>query len=894
MAVRNLNCIFRPRHVAVIGASDAPGRLGQTVLRNLISSGLAAEVYPVNPHRQSVLSLRAYPTLAALPVVPDLAVVCTPAATIAGLVRECGELGVGGMIVFAAGFRETGDAGRALEQQVREEAARFDGLRMIGPNCLGVIVPGMGLNASFAAGMPAPGKIAFISQSGALCTSVLDWALEQQIGFSHFVSIGNMLDVGFADLLDYLAADDQTEAAVLYVESIRNAREFMSAARAFARHKPIVACKSGRFAESASAAASHTGALAGVDAVYEAAFQRAGIERVFNVEDIFDCANLLARQPLPVGPRLAIVTNAGGPGVLATDALIEGGGRLAKLADSTLADLNAQLPPYWSHGNPIDVLGDAPPERFATAVRLALADPGVDAVLVVLTPQAMTNPTATAEALVPFARTPQKPILAAWMGGRAVAAGEQVLRLAGVPAYPFPEPAVRAFLHLASYGRNRELLYETPRDRPLAFDHDRAKLQALRDAVLVGKTGILGEEPSKLLLAAYGVPVAAPVAAYSAAEAEQAAIRAGFPVVLKILSPDITHKTDVGGVVLNLKNGAEVRQAFDRIAASVKAHRPDARIDGVTVQPMISAASGVELILGARQDPVFGAVILIGIGGVTAELLQDRALGLPPFNERLARRMLESLRTWPLLSGYRGRPGVDLDRLIDVLMRFSFLIADCPEILEMDVNPLLATADGLIALDARVVAGVSPLAHEKFPFAHLAIRPYPGEFTRKAVLKDGAAITLRPIKPEDEPLWQELLNNCSARSLWFRFRHLFKNTSHEVAARYCYLDYDRELALVAEIESAGQRRLLGVGRLAADADHQNAEYAVLVADEFQEKGLGNLLTEACLDIARRWGVRELYGETTIDNPRMIALFKRHGFELTSPGDLQSIVARKSL
>jgi acetyltransferase len=897
--IRNLDKIFKPQRIAVIGASDQPGKVGYTVLHNLISAGFPGVVYPVNANRESVQGIQAYPHLSALPHPADLAVICTPASTVPDVVRQCGEVGTLGAIIISAGFREVGAEGRDLERRIRGEAAKFDGLRIIGPNCLGIIAPGRRLNASFAAATPPAGRIAFLSQSGALCTSVLDWALDKGIGFSYFVSVGNVLDVGVGDLVDYFGADPDTDSIVLYVESIDQTRQFMSAARAFARRKPIVAYKAGRFAAAAKAAASHTGAMAGVDAVYEAAFQRAGVVRVTEVDDLFDCAELLGRRRVPKGPRLAILTNAGGPGVMATDALLDRQGVLATLPDALLAKLNGLLPSCWSHGNPVDILGDAPPERFAAALKLLLADPAVDTVLVILTPQAMTDPTGAARAVGEVAAKAAKPVLAVWMGGRAVREGVQRLNDIGVPTYVTPWHAVRAFMYLVSYARNQEVLCETPRELPLGMEFDRAAArQQFEAAVRRASPGIdpliLAEDDSKELLAAYGIPTTIPVRADSAVAAVDVARTIGFPVVLKIASPDITHKTDVGGVALNLADDGQVAGAFERIVASAKATRPDARIEGVTVQRMVAVPDAFELILGSKQDPVFGAVILAGMGGVTAELFQDRALELPPLNERLARRMLESLRSWPLLTGYRGRAAAKLDALVETLVRFSYLVADYPEIAELDINPLLATPDGVLALDARVVVDRQKAAEPLRRFAHLAIRPYPEEYERVIELVDGARVLLRPIKPEDEPLWHELLAACSVESLWSRFRYLFKETTHEMAARFCFIDYDRELAIVAELEEAGRRMLAGVVRLVADPDHDQAEYALLVGDPWQGRGLGSRLTDYALEIARDWKVRRLTAETSPANARMLAIFKYRGFELDYRVAPDVVIARRSL
>ncbi len=892
MSTLNLDKIFDPRRVAVIGASDTPTSVGYTVLRNLIGSGFRGVVYPVNPKRESVQGIQAYKDVASLPHAPDLAVICTPGSTVPSLIRNLGEAGTRGIVIISAGFREIGEEGRKLEQKVREEQAKYDGMRILGPNCLGIIVPGISLNASFAAATPKKGHIGFISQSGALCTSVLDWAIDEGIGFSYFVSVGNMLDVSMADLIDYFGSATETQSIILYIESITEAREFMSAARAFARTKPIVAYKAGRFAQSAQAAASHTGAMAGVDAVYEAAFQRAGIERIFQIEDMFDVAELLARHQPAKGDRLAIITNAGGPGVMTTDALIDRDGELAVLSDETIAKLNEVLPPFWSHNNPIDVLGDAPPDRYAKALEIVLQDKGVDAVLVILTPQAMTDSTGTAHAVGQAAARAHKPILAAWMGGSTVDEGTRVLNAAGIPTYNTPEKAVRAFMHLVTYARNLSMLHETPRDIPVAFKLDRQRLRTVFDTILTEGSDVLSENVSKAFLEAYEIPVTKPYLARSAEDAVEVAHRIGYPVVMKIHSPQITHKTDVGGVVLNLSSDDAVRQTYDRITKAAAERRPDAQILGVTVQKMVTYPNSFELILGTKKDPVFGAVIMVGMGGVAAEVFRDRALAMPPLNEALARRALESLKSWPLLRGYRGKPAVNIDRLIEILMRFSYLVADYPEIKELDVNPLLVTPHEVIALDARVVVDRELAVHGVRPYAHLAIRPYPDEFVAERKLKDGTPVTLRPIKPEDEPLWHDLLANCSTQSLWFRFSYLFKQTTHEMAARYCFIDYDREMGIVAEVEENGERKLIGVGRLVADVNHEAAEYAVIVVDRWHGHGLGGALTDYCLEIAQRWGVKKVVAETSKENARMLATFRNRGFVFNDEQEQDVVLVSK--
>jgi len=889
LSIFNLDKILRPERIAVVGASDDPSSVGFAVFRNLRRS-FEGEVLPVNRSRSNVQGVHAHPSVGDLLDRPDLAVVCTPAPSVAGVIRDCGAAGIPGVIVISAGFGERGPAGKALEVEVLEAARRFEGLRIIGPNCLGVIFPRSGLNATFAGVMPKDGRVAFVSQSGAVCTSVLDWAQEEEIGFSCFVSIGNMIDVDFGDLIDYLAADSQTEALVLYVESIAEARKFLSAARAFTRTKPIVAYKAGRFPESAKAASSHTGAMAGEDAVYEAAFERAGIVRILDSEDLFDCAELLARQRIPRRERLAIVTNAGGPGVMATDALIARRGALARFSESTMAKLNEMLPAYWSHGNPVDVLGDAPPERFAEAVAVVLEDDGVDAVLAIFTPQAMTDPAATARKLTEAASRRAKPVLSSWMGGGSVREGIRILNRANVPTYSTPEHAVRAFMYLVSFAHRREILYETPRDVAVNLGSDRTELGKRR--LRAASEGILSEVDSKALLEAYGITVNRPTEAASAAEAIEASRGVGYPVVLKIHSPQITHKTDVGGVALNLRNDDEVRRAFQTIVSAAREKRPDARIEGVTVQPMRSATDGYEMIVGTKKDPTFGAAILVGMGGVAAELFRDRALGLPPLNERLAQRMLESLRSWPLLEGYRGRPGVNLELLLETIIRFSYLVAELPQIRELDINPLLVTPAEVVALDARVVLDEALIGQDDIkPYSHLVIRPYPESFVSRRALPDGISVVLRPIRPEDEPLWSALLDSTSTESLFQRFRQLVRR-SHELAARFCFIDYDREMAIVAEVSEGGERKLVGVGRLVADPEHQTAEYAVLVADAWQGRGLGALLTDYCLELAPVWGVKQIVAYTTMANTRAMKIFRKRGFQLDRKNGWGEVEARK--
>jgi acetyltransferase len=893
MAIKKLDSIFKPKRIALIGVSNNLNSVGGITLRNLVGGGYNGVVYPVNPKREAVLGIPCYPDVKSLPKVPDLAVIMTAAHTVPQLVRECGEAGIHGIIIMSAGFKEAGAEGKALEEQVKAEKSKFPDMRIIGPNCLGILVPGLSMNVSFANGMPEKGHVAFISQSGALCTSVLDWAYESHIGFSYFVSIGNSMDVNFGDLIDYFGQDPSTKSIVLYVESLVNARTFMSAARAFSREKPIIVYKSGRFPESAAAAASHTGALASEDSIYDAVFRRAGLARVYDFGNIFDFTDLVGRKRIPRGNRLAIVTNAGGPGVMATDSLISWGGKLVKLSDGTMKKLNDYLPPFWSHGNPVDVLGDATPERFAKATEIVLEDENVDAVLVLLTPQAMTAPTETAEAIAEMAAKTSKTIMAGWLGGASMREGIQVFNRAGISNYPTPEQAIRAFMTLSHYSKNLEMLFETPKEVPVSFQYDRNELRKKYLKEIFPKAKILNEDDSKMLVNDYGIDTTHPFPAYNEDQAVEIAQKKGYPVVLKIYSPDITHKSDVGGVALNIKDDEMVRATFRNMVKTAAEKRPDAKIEGVTVQRMVDTKDAVELILGTKKDPTFGTVMLVGMGGTSAELFKDKRLEFPPLNESLAQQMLESLQIYPLLEGYRGAPRKNIEKLIEVLIRMSYLAADYPEIKELDINPLIVTPTDVIALDARIVVDEEVMLHPVKEYSHLILRPYPESLMQTILLKDGSPVTLRPIKPEDEPMWLELLASCSKESIYHRFRYDFYFDSHEVATQFCFIDYDREIAIVAEVEEEGKKKLIGVGRLIADPDVEVMEYAVLITDAWQKKELGYILTNYCMEIAKIREIKTLVAETTRDNKPMISVFRKLNFKIRFNED-STVSVRKDL
>jgi len=885
---RSFEALFAPQTVAVIGATEKEGSVGRTILRNLISTSFGGIVFPVNLKRKSVLGIKAYPHVAEVPEPVDLAVVVTPAPTVPGVIRECVEAGAKAAVIISAGFKETGAEGAALEQQILQEA-RQGRMRIIGPNCLGVMRPPTGLNATFASTMARPGTVAFISQSGALCTAVLDWSLRENVGFSAFVSIGSMLDVDWGDLIDYLGDDPRTQSIILYMETIGDPRSFLSAAREVALNKPIIVIKAGRTEVAAKAAASHTGALAGSDEVLEAAFRRSGVLRVDHIAHLFYMAEVLAKQPRPKGPRLTILTNAGGPGVLATDALIADGGVLAKLSEETIEALNEILPAHWSHGNPLDILGDADPERYAKALEIAAKDPNSDGLLVILTPQAMTDPTQIAEQLKPYAKIEGKPILASWMGGADVAAGEAILNQAGIPTFPYPDTAARVFNYMWRYSYNLRSLYETPvlTTDAEGFPPDRARVEAIIQAVRQGMAAgtrpepILTEFEAKQVLAAYEIPTVDTHLAATEEEAVQAAERIGYPAVLKLHSETITHKTDVGGVQLNLEDAAAVRRAFQSIHASVSEKAGPEHFLGVTVQPMIRT-EGYELIVGSSLDPQFGPVLLFGAGGQLVEVFKDRALALPPLNTTLAHRMMEQTRIFSALQGVRGRQPVDLLALEQLLVRFSQLVVEQPWVKEIDINPLLASPERLIALDARVVVHGPEMSAEQLP--RPAIRPYPSQYVTPFTLKDGTPVTLRPIRPEDEPLLVQFHYTLSERTVYFRYYHamsLSQRVTHERLSRLCFIDYDREMAMVAEHQDphTGEPEIIGVGRLSHLHGTNEAEFALVISDRYQGRGLGTELLRWLLQVGRDAQLGRIHADIMPENRPMQHVCEKLGFTL---------------
>ncbi|MDY7015141.1 MAG: bifunctional acetate--CoA ligase family protein/GNAT family N-acetyltransferase, partial [Cyanobacteriota bacterium] len=823
----------------------------------------------------------------AVPEPIDLAIIATPAATVPGLIAQCGQAGIKGAIVISAGFKEIGSEGVKLERQVLENA-RAAKMRIIGPNCLGVMSPIHHVNATFASAIANPGNIGFISQSGALCTSILDWSFRENVGFSAFISIGSMLDVDWGDLIYYLGDDPATESIVIYMESIGNARSFLSAAREVALSKPIVVIKAGRTDAAAAAAASHTGSLAGSDEVLNAAFRRCGVLRVDTIDDLFNMAEVLGKQPRPKGKRLTILTNAGGPGVLSTDALIADGGELAPLSEETTAALNAVLPPQWSHHNPIDILGDADPDRYAQAIDIVLRDPNSDGLLAILTPQAMTDPTATAQKFVETLEDrnlPVKPILASWMGGEGITPGEELLNRAKIFTLPFPDTAARVFNYMWRYSYNLKGLYETPllpgdKDKN-APDRARAE-EILRQAIAEERT-LLSEFESKQLLAAYSIPTVDTRIATTEEDAIAQAEALGYPVVLKLHSLTITHKTDVGGVKLLLQDATAVREAYRSIQTSVAQKAGAEHFLGVTVQPMLKMANGdYELIVGCSADAQFGPVLLFGTGGSLVEVFKDRSLGLPPLNTTLARRMMEQTKIYKALQGVRGQQSVDLKALEQLLVRFSQLVVEQPWIKEIEINPLLASSTRLIALDARVVLYDRNTPESQLPKP--AIRPYPGQYVAPWALKDGTAVTIRPISPEDEPLVVKFHEPLSEESIYLRYFHLMKlktRVAHDRLSRVCFIDYDRAIALVAEHDDpqTGEAQILGIGRLSKSHSNNDAEFSMLVSDRHQSLGLGTELLRRLVEFGRDEGLERITAEILPQNVGMQRVAEKVGFHL---------------
>jgi acetyltransferase len=882
MSVRNLNYLFEPHSVAVIGASERPHSVGATVLRNVLGSPFRGPVYAINPKYRTLAGLRSYPDVAALPAVPELGVICTPAATVPSIIAQLGERGTRAAVILSSGMGAIESAGGRTLNQAALDAAKPYLLRILGPNCVGLLVPGIGLNASFAHTGALPGRIAFVSQSGALVTGVLDWAKTRGIGFSRFVSLGESSDVDFGDVLDYLASDPDTHAILLYMEEVRHARKFMSAARAAARNKPTVVLKAGRVPEGARAAASHTGALAGADDVYDAAIRRAGMLRVLSTEDLFEAVETLARARPGRGDRLVILTNGGGPGVMATDALVCAHGTLATLSPETLAALDAVLPRTWSHGNPVDIIGDAPVERYERALEILLRDSQTDAVLIIHAPTAIVPSADIARAIVPLVRGSERNILLCWLGGASLDEARRICDEACLPNYDTPEEAANAFQQMVAYRHNQQLLMQVPAAGS-PFHADRAEARRLAHQALAEGRSMLSASETATILGAYGIPMAGIRSATSVEDAVETARELGFPVALKILSPDITHKSDVGGVALDLEGVDAVRTMAQGMLRRVGELKPQARLQGFLVQAMVRRPGALELIVGAALDRVFGPVILFGQGGIAVEANPDQALALPPLNSVLARDLVGRTKVARLLAGYRNRAPANLDAICSVLVQAGQLVIDIPEVAEFDINPLLADGDGVLGIDARMrLVAVDPAAD---PFDRLAIRPYPQEL-EQTVTWQGQQLVIRPIRPEDGAAHLAFFNALDPEDVRMRMFAAMRRLPPSQLARFTQIDYDREMAFIATRTAPnGEPETLAVARVVADPDNVTGEFALTVRSDLKRQGLGRLLMMVLLEYCRRHGTAEIVGIALPENVAMTVLARRLGFEITpEPAD----------
>jgi acetyltransferase len=868
--------MLNPKTVAAVGASEKEGSVGQALIKNLLLGKDRRKIYPVNPNRDSVMGLKCYPSIGKVTEHVNLAVIATPAKTVPGIVEECARAGVDGVIVISAGFKEIGEEGAKLEEQIRQIQTEH-GIRVLGPNCVGLTRPQINLNATFLRDNPTPGQIAFVSQSGALGSAILNWAVSARIGFSMFASLGSTLDIDYGDMIDYLGEDPNTRSIIIYMEGVGNARKFMSAARGFARTKPIIVIKAGKHLAGAKAASSHTGALAGDYEVYDAAFKRAGVVMVDEIGDLFNCASVLDSRLLPAGPRLAIVTNAGGPAVLAADSIISHGGELARLSDETLRTIDAALPPYWSHGNPLDILGDADVDRFELAVSNCLTDSNVDGILVIYTPQGATQPNPIAERVCSIANNRRKPLLTVWMGEDSVREARDMFHKNDVPTYATPEEAVKTYMYMYRYRRNLDLLYETPEELSVDFSPPKSHLKVMIRKAAHERRALTQEETDRFL-DAYNIPRAKGSLAKSVDQAAMIAAEIGYPVVLKIASQDVLHKTEVGGVIAGIETPQALKDNYRALLERVRKTKAEARIDGVYVQKMVKNID-YELILGSKKDEDFGAVILFGMGGIGVELMKDVSIGLPPLNQVLARRVMEETRIYQALSkGWRSKPPVDMKLLEQVMVRFSNMIVDFPEIAEMDINPLVVAGGSLLVLDARVIIDPKAVEHpETHP--HLVIMPYPSKYVMPWRLKDGTEVTLRPIRPEDEPMELEFIRGLSTESSRFRFFQIIKDLPHDALVRFCNIDYDREMAFIAETREDSRRVEIGVSRLILESNKKRGEFAVVIADKYQGKGLGIKLVDMLIEVAREKGVESIYGIIMSENLDMIKLCEKLGFSI---------------
>jgi acetyltransferase len=874
--------LFEPAAVAIVGAGERKGSVGSVLIENMLVAGYRGQLYAVNPKHREVRGVPCFPAIGDVPERVDLAVIATPASTVPGIIEQCGAAGVRAAVVISAGFSESGPAGAKLERALLENARRHR-LRVLGPNCLGIMRPDVGLNATFARGHARPGSLGLIAQSGAVCTAMLDWAAAHDVGFSCVVSLGGSTDVDFGEIVDYLVNDPKTEHILLYIEGVRDARRFVSALRAAARVKPVILMKVGRQPAGSRAAVSHTGALVGADDVFDAVVRRAGVVRVRTIGQLVAAAQALSSKVRPRGDRLAVVTNGGGPGVMAADRAGDLGIPLAELSSATFETLKKALPSNWSQGNPVDLIGDADAERYRAALSACLADPGVDGVLVILAPQAMTAPLEAARAVIECARTSDKPLLACWMGELQVAEARRLLAAHGIPTFRTPDPAIEMFAHVSAFYRNQKMLLQAPGPLSPHPEPDMAGARLVIEGALAEHRTVLSEMEAKAVLAAFRVPVARAVRARSADEAMLVAEETGFPVVMKIDSPDVTHKSDVGGVRLNIANAQAARDAYRELAAGLERARPGARLSGIVVEPMVARPNGRELLVGVVRDSVFGPAITFGTGGTAVEVYADRAVALPPLNAVLADDLVHDTRASRLLDAFRNMPPVDRAALQEVLLRVSELVCELPEILEMDINPLLADESGAIALDARIAIGRADRALPRY--GHMAIHPYPVQFVTEWTAPDGERVTVRPIRPEDAEIEREFVKQLSPEAKYFRFMNSLRELTPQMLARFTQIDYDREMALVATTARDGREAEIGVARYVTHPDGSSCEFAIVVSDEWRRRGLGRYMMARLIEIARSRGLARMSGNILAANHPMLALVVSLGFTVEeSPGE----------
>ena len=883
MGPHYLTKLFKPNSIAVFGASERPESVGGNAFQNLLKAGFKGDIYAINPKHDTVQNQVCYPNIDSVPAIPDLAVIATPAKSIPAIIQACGERGVGNAVILSAGFEDK--AGKVLQQKMATIAKSY-GMRLIGPNCLGILRPEIGLNATFSKNQAIPGSLALVSQSGAICTAVLDWAEANGVGFSQVISTGDAADIDFGEILDFLALDPKTKNILLYIEGIANSRQFMSGLKAAARMKPVILLKSGRMPEGSKAAVSHTGALVGGDDVFSAAIERSGAVRAESISQLFAAAKALSHNIKIKNNRLAILTNGGGPGVMATDRAAELGVKMPDISQASMQKFNAFLPEHWSHGNPIDILGDATGQRYTQALDICQNDDQYDGILILLTPQAMSDPSGIARAIIEYTEKTEdcKPIFTAWLGESLVSEARTLFSKAKIPTFRTPEAAVEAFSFISTYHQNQALLMQSPATADQCCkSSDISGARAIIESVLAEHRTILSSAETRAIMNAFGVPITPAIEVSSANQAMVAAESIGFPVSLKINSPNLTHKSDVGGVKLNLTTVQEVRSEYTKMVERIQQEQPEATIQGVTVEPMFKRPHVRELLIGVMRDPVFGPAITFGSGGTSVEVIKDNAIALPPLNQFLARKMITQTKAFKMLKAFRGLPEVNFDAIVDVLLRISDMVAQLPEIVELDINPLFADEEGVMAVDARISVQALPINHK--PYQHMAIHPYPSELIHSLETHSGLTVELRPIRPEDAELELDFVKNLSERSRYLRFMNSIQTLSPLMLSRFTQIDYDREMAFIATTKNKEEKNIeIGVTRYTTNPDGKSCEMAVVVRDDYQHQGVASALLASLIQHAKAKGLRKMEGEVLSENGPMIDLVKKHNFSVKPTQD----------